>query len=233
MSAYIIKIIEREESKMIGIIRSSKSIGGNGVAFGEDAVSSGSSLGPDPASANVIVVEIAPKVILSSGGLGPVPGLFDFQVRTVHVGHVPSVSELCEFGAGAEGVLAHVVSSGVASHVKSADRISEGDDAAGPALVEGLIGVAVGSEIRVVVIERPGEHFRVDDAGDGQLDSAGGVSELRVATVAGHPAHETVLLLRPDCCLECESFLNHRPRPVIRVVLRERVGRSGACEGDC
>lgn len=156
MSAYINKIIEWEESKMIGIIRSSKSIGGNGVAFGEHTVASGSSLSPYPASADVVVVEISPKVILSSSGLSPAPCLLDFEIGSVHVGHVPSISELCELGTGSKGVLAHVVSSCIASHIQTTHWISEGDDATGPALVEGLIGIAVGSEIGVVVIERPG-----------------------------------------------------------------------------
>jgi hypothetical protein len=34
----------------------------------------------------------------------------------------------------------------------------------------------------------------MDDAGDGQFLRARGVSELRVAPVAGHPSHEAVFL---------------------------------------
>jgi hypothetical protein len=45
------------------IIRSSKSI--YGIVLGEDAVASGGSLSPHPVSANVVVVEVSPKVILS------------------------------------------------------------------------------------------------------------------------------------------------------------------------
>ena len=218
---------------MIGIIRSSKSIGGNWVAFGEDAVASGGGLGPDPAPSDVVVVEVAPKVILSGRGLSPVPSLLDLQVGAVHVTQVPSVSELGEFGSRAESVLAHVVAGCVAGDVKTADGVSECDDTSSPALVEGLIRVVVGSEVGVVVIEGASEHLGVNDAGHWELDGAGSVSELRVAPVAGHPAHKAVLLLRPDGCLECESLLSHKALPVIGVVLRNRIRGSGAAEGHC
>jgi hypothetical protein len=82
------------------------------------------------------MVEISPKVILSGGGIGPVPGLLNVEVGAVHVGHVPSVGEHGELGVGAKGSFAHVVSSGVAGNVNAADGVSDCDDASSPALIE-------------------------------------------------------------------------------------------------
>jgi hypothetical protein len=110
------------------------------------------------------MIEISPKVILSCIGFSPVPSLLNVQVRTVHVRHVPSVGELCEFGRRTESSLAQVVSSGIAGHVNSANWICDSDNPACPALIEGLIRVVVGSKIRVVVIEGTIEDFGVDDA---------------------------------------------------------------------
>lgn len=216
---------------MIGIIRSSKSIGGNRIASGKDAVASGGSLSPYPASSDVVVVEVAPKIILSSRSLWPVPSLLNSQVRAVHVVHVPSVSELGEFSSRAECVLTHVVASCVAGDFKTTDRVSECDNTSSPALVEWLIRVVVGGEVGVVVIEGTSEHPRVDDASHREPDGAGSISELWIAAVAGHPSHKAVLLLRPNGCLECESLLNHKALPVIGVVLRNRIRRCRATEG--
>ncbi len=62
-----------------------KSILGNGVAGGEGAVAGGRGLSPDPALADVVVVEVSPEIVLSRDGLRPVPSLLDLQVGTVHV----------------------------------------------------------------------------------------------------------------------------------------------------
>jgi hypothetical protein len=152
--------------------------------LGKDAVSTRGSLGPHPVFVNVVVVKVSPKVILSALGFSPIPSLLNVQVGTVHVGHVPSVSELGEFSAGAEGSLAHVVSSGIASNVNASNGVSDSDDSASPALIVGLVGVAVGGEIGVVVIEWAVEHLGVDDAKHWQLFGAGSISELRVTSIA-------------------------------------------------
>lgn len=163
----------------------------------------------------MVVVKVSPKVILSCGGLAPVPGLLNVQVRAVHVGHVPSVSELGEFCCRTEGGLAEIVSCGIAGNVDAAHWIGNCDDAASPSLIEGLVGIAVGSEVGIVVIEGAIEHPWMNDAENWQLLSAGGVSELRVASIAGHPTHETVLLRGPDSRLESQSLLIRIPLPVI------------------
>jgi len=140
----------------------------------------------------VVVVEVPPKVELSRFGLGPVPGFFDFQVGTVHVGHVPSVGELGELRLPAESRLAEVVSHLVAGDLDSPDWVSHCDDATSPTLVERLVGVVVGSEVGVVIVERTIVGPRSDNTGDGEPLSAGGISELWVAPVARHSADEAV-----------------------------------------
>lgn len=169
------------------------------------------------------MVEVPPKVILSTLGLGPAPGLLNVQVGTVHVGHVPSVGELRELGLGAEGGLAHVVSSGVAGHIDSSHGVGDGDDTSGPALIEGLVGVGIGSEVRVVVIVGTVKYLRVDDTENWQLCCARGISKLGVAAVAGHPSHEAVFLFRPDGRLEGEALLVRDALPEIREELRHGV----------
>lgn len=201
------------ELKSHGIIISSKSM--DGVVFGEDTISSGSGLSPNPGPSEVVVVKISPKVILSAFGLGPVPRLLDGHVGPIHVGDVPPVSELREFSTRPEGCLAEAIASGVSGDVDAADGVSDCEDAARPPLVEGLVGIGVGSEVGVVVVEGPVEYFGVDDAKKGESLGAGGVSELRVAAVARHPPHEAVLLRWPDRRLERESLLVGNPLPIV------------------
>lgn len=112
------------------------------------------------------MVEVAPKVILSTLGLGPVPGLLDVQVGSVHVGHVPSVGELGELGLGSEGGLAEVVAGRVAGHLDSSDGVSDSDDASSPAFIEGLVGIGIGSEVRIVIIVGSVKYLRMDDTED-------------------------------------------------------------------
>ena len=180
-------------------------------------------MGPDPSLADVVVVEVAPKVILSTLGLGPAPGLLDVQVGAVHVGHVPSVGELGELGLGSESSLAEVVAGRVAGHLDSSDGVSDSDDATSPALIEGLVGVGIGSKVRIVIIVGSVKYLRVDDTKDWQFGGAGGVSELRVAAIAGHPAHEAVFLFRPDGGLESEALLVCDTLSEIGVELRDRI----------
>ena len=169
------------------------------------------------------MVEVAPKVILSTIGLGPVPGLLDVQVGAVHVGHVPAVGELGELSPGSEGGLAEVVAGRVAGHLDSANRVSHSDDAASPALVEGLIGVGIGSKVRIVIIVGSVKYLRMDDTKNWQFGSAGSVSELRIAAIAGHPADKAVFLFRPDGRLEGEALLVCDTLSEIRVELRGRI----------
>lgn len=180
-------------------------------------------MGPDPSLADVVVVEVAPKVILSTLGLGPAPGLLNVQVRAVHVGHVPSVGELGELGLGSEGGLAEVVAGLVAGHLDASHGVGHSDDAAGPALVEGLIGVGIGSKVRIVIIVGSVKYLGMDDTEDWQFGGAGGVSELRVAAIAGHPAHEAVFLFGPDGRPEGEALLVRDTLPEIGVELRDRI----------
>ena len=86
----------------------------DGVGLGQYAVAGGSGLGPYPALADVVVVEVAPKVVLSSFGSGPGPGLLDGETGPVHVVHVVAVGEGCHLGVDSEGVLAHLCANDVA-----------------------------------------------------------------------------------------------------------------------
>jgi len=63
-------------------------------------------LSPNPRPSNVVMIEVSPKVVLSTLSLPPIPRLFDFQVGSVHIGDIVAVCELCKFGGGAESRLA-------------------------------------------------------------------------------------------------------------------------------
>ena len=128
---------------------------------------------------------------------------------------IPSVSELGELGLGTESCLAEVVSCLVAGDIDAADWVSDCDDSSSPALIEGLVGVAVGSEVRVVIIERPVKFFGVDDAENWQFGSTRSVSELGIAAIARHPPHEAVLLLRPNGRLESQPLFIRYPLPIV------------------
>ena len=65
----------------------------------------------------------------------------------------------------------------------------------------------------------PVEFLMMDDAGDGQDLSAGSISFLRVAAVAGHSSHITVLLLGPDGRLEGQPLLGNESLTIVREVL--------------
>ena len=82
------------------------SIASNGIAIRNDTISRGSCLSPNPRSSDVVMIEVSPKVVLSTLSLPPIPRLFDFQVGSVHIGDVEAVGELCKFGGGAKGRLA-------------------------------------------------------------------------------------------------------------------------------
>ena len=196
--------------------RAIKSISWDGVRFGEDAVAVGGGLGPDPALADVVVVEISPEVVLSPLGLGPVPGLLDGDGGAVHVVHVVAVGEGGHLGIMAEIVLAELGTGDVAVDFEASDGVGEGDDSSGPALVEGLVGVVEGGEGGVEFVEGPVEFLMVDDAGYGEDLRAGGVALLGVAAIAGHPAHITVPFLGPDSGLEGQSLLRHHSLSVVR-----------------
>ena len=124
-------------------------------------------MGPDPASADVVMVEVSPKVVLSSLGLGPVPGLFDGNFGAVHVVHVVAVGEGGHLGVFAEGVLAHSGASDVAVDFESSDGVGQGDNTSGPAFVVGGIRVGAGLEGGIELVEGSVKFFMVEDAGDG------------------------------------------------------------------
>lgn len=178
---------------------------------------------PDPSLADVVVVEVAPKVILSTLGLGPVPGLLDVEIGTVHVGHVPSICELGELGLGSECGLAEVVAGSVAGHLDSSNGVGNGNDSASPALIEGLIRVGIGSKVRIVIIVGSVKYLRMDDTEHWQFFGAGSVSDLRVAAIAGHPSNKAVFLFRPNGGLEGEALLVRNALPEIRIELRDRI----------
>ena len=162
------------------------------------------------------MVEVSPKVVLARVGLAPVPCLLDPQVGPVHIRNVPPVGELGKLSPRPKSSLAEIVAHCVAGDFEAADGVSDSDDTASPSLVEGLVGVGVRCEIGVVAIVGSGEDFGMDDAGDGQFLRAGSVSEQRVATVAGHPSDEAVLLGGPDGRPESEPSLVAYTLTIIR-----------------
>lgn len=173
----------------------------------------------------MVMVEITPQIELSSLSLGPVPGLLDFQIRTVHVGHVPSVCELCELGFWPEGGLAKVVSDLVAGDLDSSDWVSQSDNTSSPALIKGLIRVVIGSKVGVVIVEwtivSPGS----DDACDWKFLCAGSISELGIASVAGHSTDKAICLLGPNSCFEGQTLLIVVALAIVREVFYDGVGR--------
>lgn len=179
----------------------------------------------------MVVVEVSPKIVLSSFGFDPVPGPFDFQVGAVHIGHVPSVGELGELGFSAEGRLAEIVSYLVTGDLDSSDGVSDCDDASSPTLIERLVGVIVWGEVGVVIIERAVVGPRSDNAGDGQLLSAGSISKLWVAPITRHSADEAVGLLGPNRGLEGQSLLIGVSLSIVREVFYDGVRRRVRAEG--
>lgn len=194
-----IRIIINNESK--------SSLSRNGVGLGQNTISSGSGLSPDPAPADVIMVEISPKVVLSSFSIGPVPCFLDGDTGSVHIRDVVAVGEGGHLCISSECVLAHLGSDDVASDFQTTDGIGEGDDASSPPFVEGLVGVGVGGEGRIELIEGSIEFEGMDDAGDWKDLAARGVSFVGVASVAGHPPDIAVCLCWPHCGLEREPPL--------------------------
>lgn len=195
----------------------SKSIGWDGIAFRDNTVSSRSSLSPDPAAANVVVVEDSPKIVLSSLGLLPVPRFLEFEDGTVHLLHVETVSESGELGISSEVVLAESGSGKVAIDFKSTNGVSQSDDASSPAFIERLVGISIGSSSSSSSILEVGggiervigtvEFHVVDYTGDWQLHCAGNVSFVGIAAITRHPSNIAVFLFRPDCGFEGEPLL--------------------------
>lgn len=72
---------------------------------------------PNPSSASVVVVEVAPKIPSSLFGCIPVPECPALLRGLVHEGHVVPVVELCELRVGAEIPFAELVSDLVAGDV--------------------------------------------------------------------------------------------------------------------
>ena len=199
------------------------SIAANRIAIRNDAISRRSCLCPHPRSSRMIVIEVSPKVILSTLGLSPIPIPFHLEIRPVHISHVVTVSKCCKFSGGTEGSLAQIIANLVTGNFQTANRVSDCDDASSPPLIEGLVGVGLGSVIWEELVEGSVESFGVDDASDGQFGGAGGVSWLRIASVAGHPANVIVFLCWPNSGPECESFLICDALSIIREELATRV----------
>lgn len=124
-------------------------------------------MSPNPRPSDVVMIEVSPKVVLSTLSLPPIPRLFDFQVGSVHIGDVETVGELCKFGGGAKGRLAKIVPNSVASDFQAANGVSDCDDASSPPLVEGLVGVCIRCVILEEAVVGSVENFVVYDAGNG------------------------------------------------------------------
>lgn len=77
----------------------------NRVRVGEHAVARGSCLSPNPAPAEVVVGEIAPKIVLATLSLAPVPGFLNENGGTVHIGDVVAVSEGGELSISSKSIL--------------------------------------------------------------------------------------------------------------------------------
>ena len=199
------------------------SIAANRIAIRNDAISRRIRLRPHPRSSSMIMIEVSPKVVLSTLGLSPIPILFHLRIRAVHISHVVTVSKCCKFSGCTEGSLAQIIANPVTGNFQTANRVSDCDDASSPPLIEGLVGVGIGSIIWEELVEGSVEYFGVDDASDGQFGGAGGVSWLRIASVAGHSASVVVFLWWPNGCLECESFLVCDALLIVREELATRV----------
>lgn len=173
----------------------------------------------------MIMVKVTPQIEFSSFSLGPVPGLLDFEIGAVHVGHVPSVCELCELGFMPESGLAKVVSHLVAGDLDSSDWVSQSDDTSSPALIEGLIRVIIGGKVGVVIVEWTIVSSGSDDASDWKLLCAGSISELGIASVAGHSTDKAIRLLGPNSCFEGQTLLIVVALAIVREVFYDGVGR--------
>lgn len=119
----------------------SKSRRWNRICLGKDTVAWWSCLSPHPAFANVIVVEVSPKVVFSSLGQRPVPAFFNVDFRAIHVIHVVSVGEGGHFSIGSKGILTHSSSCDIAIDFESSNWIGEGNDTSSPSFIEGTIRV--------------------------------------------------------------------------------------------
>ena len=171
----------------------------------------------------MVVVEHSPKVILSSFRLRPIPVLLDSKYLAVHVFKMEAVVKFCKFGFRTKLIFADGISSFVTIDFDASNGVSDDDDSSSPALIERLVGVVVGSEVREKAIVRSVHSFGEENASYWQFLCTGGVSKLRIAAVAGHPADPAVFLFRPNGRLESHSFLIGDCLPVIRVVLADSV----------
>ena len=211
---------------MPDINKISKSRIRNGVSVGKNAVARRSSLGPNPAFTNMVVVEVSPKVVLSPLGSSPSPGLFNWEWRSIHIVHIVAISESCHFRINSKGILTHLSSNNVAGDFKSSNWISQSDDSSSPSLIERSIRVIKRCESRIELIEGSIQFFMVNDTSDRKDFSAGSVSLLGVASVAWHSSDKAVLLFRPDCRLESQSLLGCNALSVVRVILLNRYSKN-------
>ena len=94
------------------------------------------------------MVEHSPKVILSSFRLRPIPVLLDSKYLAVHVFKMEAVVKFCKFGFRTKLIFADGISSFVTIDFDASNGVSDDDDSSSPALIERLVGVVVGSEVR-------------------------------------------------------------------------------------
>lgn len=204
---------------MLSIMQSKSSLSVDGVAAWQHAVTAWSSLSPHPASTNMIMVEISPKIVLSSLGQWPVPGLLNTNSWPVHVRHIVAISEGSKLSISAKGILAQSHSSQVAIDFEASNGVSKRNNTSSPTLIVGVIGIGEGGKWRVEAVPWAVKFERVNDTSDWQNLSARSISFVGVAPVAWHSSDKAIFLFRPDSCLEGESLLGWESLPVVRVVL--------------
>ena len=206
-----------KKSKRLSI-NASKSIRTDRVRFRKHAVTVRCILCPDPAAADVVVSEVWPETKLSTFGLGPIPGLLDFDQRSVHVVHVVAVIEGSEFCIDSEGTFAVVITCSVAINFETSDGIGEDNDSSSPSVVFTVISNIEGGKCGSVTIKGSVQQFGMKDTGDGDFDSAGRVSLLGIAPITFHLADPTIFLFRPYSSLEGETLLDGGSGSVVREV---------------
>ena len=123
------------------------------IILWKEAVPWRSRLSPYPWSTNMVVIKISPEIVFPTFGISPRPAFLHFQVWTIHTIHIPSVSKSCEFRSLSKCVFAKIISSLVSLYLKPHDRICQSNNTSSPTFIESSIGVIVGSEICLIVIE--------------------------------------------------------------------------------
>ena len=172
-------------------------------------------MSPDPAPANVVMIEVSPKIVFSSLSLGPVPEFFNFDSWSVHVVHVVTISESCHLSITSKIILTELSSSDIAVDFKSSDGVCQCDDSSSPSFIEGVVGVIEWGVGRIELIERSVQLSVVDNTSDWQDFGARCVTFLGVTSFTRHSADIAVFLFWPDGGRKSESLFSTKALPVI------------------